>query len=369
MASKDLINLGVSPDSGTGDSARRGGQKINNIFADVYTNFGDNPIGNDPTAPFYGYRRTFTEWEYKVGELHPAGRWPVVKFKTPAVGDSDRLYTAGWGYGVDNTGAFVDADGSGTPDIYEDSEWYFLSRGEQVCLDLTEVSNGNDIHIVLPLAKMGDVVKIRDVRSTWALKTLNVWTTPYEFTTDAQLAEWVTNTPETNSLAPDSDAWSISNDIGELKASSYKKVATLTTDPRVNADFVTDPTNPKQSPINLSNIENAEVTFLYRGPDLGWNYRITFNQNDNATVAVGGNVPVSPWDGKLWFNDSEGVMYVYYSKANAWVQANPASDLAILRMERDSEISAVRTITTDLDSDIQNLLDTIDAGSGNDSDF
>ena len=48
MASKDLINLGTTPDSGTGDSARRGGLKINNLFADLYSNFGDSLVGCEP---------------------------------------------------------------------------------------------------------------------------------------------------------------------------------------------------------------------------------------------------------------------------------------------------------------------------------
>ena len=57
MATKDLINLGISPDSGTGDSARKGGAKVNDLISDVYSKFGDNPIGQDVDKPFYGYRR------------------------------------------------------------------------------------------------------------------------------------------------------------------------------------------------------------------------------------------------------------------------------------------------------------------------
>ena len=59
MSSKDLINLGTAPDSGTGDTARKGGMKINNLFADIYANYGDNPIGTVsythltlPTTPY-----------------------------------------------------------------------------------------------------------------------------------------------------------------------------------------------------------------------------------------------------------------------------------------------------------------------------
>ena len=83
MATKDLINLGISPDSGTGDSARKGGSKINELFSDVYSKFGDNPIGQDIDKPFYGYRRRFGEFEYRVGELHPAGKYLNISFRTP----------------------------------------------------------------------------------------------------------------------------------------------------------------------------------------------------------------------------------------------------------------------------------------------
>ena len=85
MASKDLINIGSAPDSGTGDTIRKGGLKINNLFADIYQNFGDNPIGNDPKGKNYGYRKVYSEGEYKVGELFGAGKFRRVVFQA----DSD----------------------------------------------------------------------------------------------------------------------------------------------------------------------------------------------------------------------------------------------------------------------------------------
>ena len=285
MASKDLINLGTAPDSGTGDSARFGGQKINNLFADIYTYFGDNPIGNDPTLPFYGYRRQYTEWEYKVGELHPAGRFPTVYFKTPSA-DSDRIFTEGWGYGVDNTGNFIDTSGNGVPDIYEDSEWYFCSRGEQINLDLTEVTDNNSVHIVLPLAKAGDVVKIKDIAGTWYDRTINVWTTPYEFTTDAQLTEWAGYTPESTLGYPDSDAWSVQDKQGKLSSCSYKKVVTATSQPNVSADFKIAAGTNRYSPVYFQNIGEAEIAFLYTGPEKGWVYNLRFNRSGQEIINV-----------------------------------------------------------------------------------
>lgn len=287
MASKDLINLGTAPDSGTGDSARNGGQKINNLFADIYTYFGDNPIGNDPNYPYYGYRRSFTEWEFKVGELHPAGRYPTVYFKTPTA-DSDRLFTSNAvGYGVtDAVGTWIDTNGDGVPDIYEDSEWYFLSRGEQIDVDLTDVTDYNSVHLVLPLAKVGDIVRIKDVKGTWYNKTLNIWTTPYEFTGDAQLTEWAAATPESSLGYPDSDAWSIEDATGVNRSCSYKAVTTSTSTPAVSAEFNIAAGTNRFSPIYFKNIGEAEIVFLYRGPDKGWVYNLTFNRSNQVVINV-----------------------------------------------------------------------------------
>ena len=288
MASKDLINLGISPDSGTGDSARNGGQKINNLFADIYTHFGDNPVGNDPTLPYYGYRRTYTEWENLVGELHPAGRFPTVYFKTPAAADSDRLFTSNAvGYGVsDANGTWIDANNNSVPDIYEDSEWYFLSRGEQIDLDLSEVTSYNSVHVVLPLAKVGDVVRIKDVKGTWYSKTINVWTSPYEFTSDAQLAEWATNTPESTLGYPDSESWSIEDANGGKKSCSYKAVTTATSNANVSAEFKIAAGTNRFSPVYFKDIGEAEITFLYRGPNDGWVYNLTFNRSSQVIINV-----------------------------------------------------------------------------------
>lgn len=270
MAVKDLINLGISPDSGTGDSARRGGEKINNLFADLYANFGDNPLGNDPNGPFYGYRRPFYEYEYKVGELHPAGKFTTVRFKTTSAAAFDTNY----GYGVDSSGAFVDADADQIPDIYRDSEWYFLTRGEQVSCEMSEIATGGVAHFVLPLAKAGDVVKIRDSFGTWNGKYISVWTTPYEFQSATQVTEWKANTPINNKVYPDSDSISVRRGDGTFHAVNYKRPVSpiVGTYPLLEQPFeyTTTGSGKNVSKVTFYDKENTELEFTYRGPDSGW---------------------------------------------------------------------------------------------------
>ena len=287
MAVKDLINLGISPDSGTGDSARRGGEKINALLADIYSNFGDNPIGNDPNAAFYGYRRPFYEYEYKVGELHPAGKFTTVRF-TPTTGTP---YDTTYGYGVDNAGAFVDADGDAIPDIYRDSEWYFLTRGEAAILDLNDLSDGEAAHIVLPLAKAGDVIKVRDSLNTWNNKYISVWTTPYEFQTATQVTEWKTANPYTTKTYPDSDSITVIKPDGVQLAVPYKRhlSALQGTYPNLTQSFSTQTLGGNiVSPVTFYDKANVELEFTYRGADYGWLVKekllfSTFDQIDMLT--------------------------------------------------------------------------------------
>ena len=272
MAARDLINIGISPDSGTGDSARRGGEKINTLFADLYSNFGDNPIGNDPNGPFYGYRRPFYEYEYKVGELHPAGKFTTVRFKD-TVGTP---FDATQGFGVDALGAFVDLDADSVPDIYRDSEWYFMTRGEAIAADLSEISVGGVAHVVLPLAKAGDIIKIRDTLGTWSGKYISMWTTPYEFETAAQITEWKNNTPVTTKTYPDSDAISIVQANGTSIAANYKApvvpAALQVSNPSLvqTFDYTTSINGDVVSKVSFFNKANTEIEMMYRGPDAGW---------------------------------------------------------------------------------------------------
>ena len=281
MSNKDLINLGISPDSGTGDSARRGGEKINTLFADVYSQFGDNPVGQDPSQPFYGYRQPFFEYEYKVGELHPAGRFIPIEFKTPAV---ELAYDSEWGWGYNNTGTAIDTDGDGIPDIYRDSEWYFLSRGERIDADLSQVDSERKVHFVLPLAVPGDQVVIRDGYSTWKNnRFINIWTTPYEFSTVRQVEEWQQNTGYTDGLGyPDSDTLNcFSPTDGTSFRSNWHKVkpsaAVEAGFPRLSQPFaLSRTTDPYQglSPTYFQNITRYQLEFLFTSYEDGWLMRL-----------------------------------------------------------------------------------------------
>lgn len=281
MAARDLINLGTTPDSGTGDSARRGGQKINNLFADIYSNFGDNPIGNDPNNAFYGYRRPFQDYEYKVGELHPAGKYTIVQFKSGGQ-STPRDLINDYGYGVDSESNFVDANADSIPDIYRDSEWYFLSRGERITADLREVSAGRTVHMVLPLARAGDVVEIRDSFSSWKHKNISFWTTPYEFRKTTQITEWKTNTPEAEGNYPDSEAVALTDHNGQKFYPVYKRVNftnrdiidsdVITTYPKLDQKFISD---DGKSYVNFSTAQDNTMIFTYQGPNKGWVLRRT----------------------------------------------------------------------------------------------
>lgn len=318
MSTKDLINLGVYPDSGTGDSARRGGEKINNLFADIYANFGDNPVGNDNTANWYGVRRQFQEYEFKVGELHSVGKFITAIFKSQATHKTPG--TDGWNLSVDSTG-------SGIPDIYEDSEWYFLSRGENLNLDLSRVDTAGHVHLVLPLAVAGDRIIIRDMFGTWGTKKISVWTTPYDFQSIAQVQNWATYTEGLAELYasrrayyigtgadldglmyPDSDSVTITDQYGK---SYYTPLRDGTTDATIHAAYngsndegelvVWEAANVKVIPTSIRNklvnrsikqkfqrVEirsvdgqsnlspfvildsEVEVEFTYQGPHKGW---------------------------------------------------------------------------------------------------
>lgn len=306
MATRDLINLGIAPDSGTGDSARRGGEKINALFADVYTMLGDAPVGQDATQPFYGYRRPFFEYEYRVGELHQTGRFIPIDFKT--TNSFDKIYDSTYGYGYNSNGVLVDSDGDGIPNIYRDSEWYFLSRGEMIDVDLSEIDSDNaspgQVHLVLPIAAPGDRIIVRDGFNTWEGKTINVWSTPFEFTTSAQVDEWKTYT---NSLNPPGDEatqiytphdglkqqanWHTVDTTtqGHLAALGYD-LTPLTTYPDLIQSFtpsnnLLDPNNG-ESPFQLFKLPGRQLEFLYQGYDKGWVLRIIkLDAADTAALA------------------------------------------------------------------------------------
>jgi len=267
MSTRDLINLGISPDSGTGDSARRGGEKINLLFSDIYTQFGDAPIGQDPSLPFYGYRRPFFENEYRVGELHPAGKFMTAKFKTSGTAGFDATY----GYGMTNSGTMSDTNADGIPDIYRDSEWYFLSRGEILDTDAREIDSDTNIHLVLPLASPGDTIIVRDSRNSWAGRYLNIWTTPYEFESQAQLDEWKAATGETSAPGPSAiTVFSPLEGVGYV--APWKAHSSTFDSDLLSVEFEENPTYPglAKSPMTYHDFGRYQITFTYVGYDEGW---------------------------------------------------------------------------------------------------
>ena len=279
MATKDLINLGISPDSGTGDSARKGGSKINELFSDVYSKFGDNPIGQDVDKPFYGYRRRFGEFEYRVGELHPAGKYLNISFRTPdSTRDSEfgepssfKLLDRTRGWRLD-----ADSDGDGIPDLYLDSEFYFASRGEMIDVDASGIDTNRTIHVVLPLAQPGDVIKIRESRGSFSnSRSMSVWTTPFRFKDSEQRAEWSNNSGGIS--APGNRHTHIRNVDGIFTNASAFSVPFdsegATFDKRalgyaVNFSGVQS-SNGVKSPV-LLNSPHSIYEFTYSGHDIGW---------------------------------------------------------------------------------------------------
>ena len=278
MATKDLVNLGIAPDSGTGDSARRGGEKINTLFADIYTHFGDNPVGNDPNGAFYGYRRPFFEHEYKVGELHQTGRSNEVSFdseSTPAA-----VLNTTWGWGCTSNGRLIDTDSDGIPDIYRDNHFYFLSRGEMVDAYINPVTS-SAIHLVLPLAVPGDKIVVKDTFNTWPGKTVNVWTTPYEFVSENQLTEWKLGSGEL--APPGNESMSITRaSNNSVHRCNFKRVETDTT----FGDFAYSGDAAGNSPVQFVNTSLIELEFVYIGHDFGWIVRSTYMNQETWSGSV-----------------------------------------------------------------------------------
>lgn len=301
MSNKDLINLGYSPDSGTGDSARRGGEKINNLFADIYTQFGDNPVGQDPSQPFYGYRRPFYEYEYKVGELHPSGRFIPIKFKTTK--SYDRLYNEFYGWGYNSTGSLVDSDNDGIPSIYRDSEWYFLSRGEAIEADFTEVDSDSQVHFVLPLAAPGDTIIIRDGFGTWNDDNnrknilVSFWTTPYDFQSLAQVQEWEQAT-KLSGRSLDSDTISVYDPLGGNTYRSNWRRISVTSDiealyPKLDQPFAVSRTtllsnglHDGLSPTFVIGKRRYQYEFLFTNYEEGWIFRTVALESADVSATI-----------------------------------------------------------------------------------
>lgn len=340
MSTRDLINLGISPDSGTGDSARRGGEKINLLFADIYTQLGDSPIGQDPSQPFYGYRRPFFEYEYKVGELHAAGRYMPVLFSTPAI---SAPFDATYGHGVSGSTVLVDTDGDGIPDIYRDSEWYFLSRGEQIDAKLNDVIATNDVHFVLPLAAPGDTITIRDSNGSWKDKFINVWTTPYEFSSAAQLTEWLAATGE--SSAPTTTACSVYNSFNDT---TYVPVWKSTSPAAGNAFSYSGTASGKSPlPLNTMDLTRYEITFTYTGYTEGW--WVTLVALDTYDL----NTTIGVLNHNIAAQDSD---------SNA-AQVAISHNVAALDSDTAATFVTINNRLASADSDILSLITIVDGGT------
>lgn len=278
MATKDLVNLGIAPDSGTGDSARRGGEKINTLFADIYTHFGDNPVGNDPDSAFYGYRRPFFEHEYKVGELHQTGRSNEVHFDSDST--TPAAFNTSWGWGCNSNGNLIDTDSDGIPDIYRDNHFYFLSRGEMLDAYI-DADTSQDIHLVLPLAVPGDKIVVKDTFNTWPGKTVNIWTTPYDFRSEEQLTEW--KQMSGNISPPGNESMSITSAANNaVYRANYKRVETSTT----YGNFAYAGSSAGASPITFVNSSLIELEFVYIGHDYGWVMRSTYMNQETWSGSV-----------------------------------------------------------------------------------
>lgn len=299
MGTRDLINLGLSPDSGTGDSARKGGAKINDLFADVYQNFGDNPIGTDNAQSYYGYRRDFGEFEYRVGELHPAGKYQRVGFRSTGVdsdtgGSGTKLFDSEIGFKI-----FADSDADGVPDLYLDSEMYFLSRGEQIDIDMTGVDNTRRVNVVLPLAQVGDVVRIRESReSISGGKEINVWTTPYNFADSDQRVEWSQATAGNGTSYPNSNHTQVRDYNGTFQNCAASKVNDSEGFLNYNIAFGGTVASGSyvSSPVKLRT-NSTIYDFVYCGHDVGWVFNTTPIRTTSSTQHT---TYTDSWDSEQW---------------------------------------------------------------------
>lgn len=316
MANKDIINLGITPDSGTGDSARLGGAKINTLFADIYSRFGDLAIDNNPNSPTYGQRPALREYQYQVGELHPAGRYRRIAFYN----DSDGAWAGGVRYnlfrggilGWDDTFPLVNVEGLQIPALYLKKNWYFMSRGEAINADLTYTDS--DVHIVLPLARVGDVCRIRDVNGTWGpSRGVNIWTSPYQFIPSAlgpgiipdTAANFFENTPgfttsggasPIQSIAFATSVYTTSTPLPEDNR-SYKNYSFFTGD----ASFLNYEYGGLSNGDSRTTFRQAysEVELIFLGPQYGWVPRVTFLSPSAAGSSTLGytavNIASSNW--------------------------------------------------------------------------
>ena len=336
MPNKPIINLGIAPDTGTGDSARRGGEKINNLFVDTYTLMGDNAIVLNNTDPNYGLRSTFAENSFMVGELHPAGRWQRV-------------------VGKDGT-APVRSDGS-NPNLF------YASRGEQLNINLADITNtttstsrggtlatpveNGRFQIVLPLARAGDIVRIRDIDGTWGVsgsnraRGIDVWTTPLNYQGDSDV--WNQDRPAANHTFINNGATNTSYSRFAVSADNgNRQVSEITT----GLSFTT---------------QYANLEFVYTGHSTGWLVTSgTLNQatSNNASITFNDD---SDWRAT---NDSDPT-YTFVYKKSMHGKETPIVQVGEAKYDSDgTTILAYSSLITSVDVAITDYtIDTTDGGS------
>lgn len=205
-----------------------------------------------------------------VGELHPAGRWQRVVARDPSNSRSD---------------------GS-------NANIFYASRGEQLSIDLSslapEVSNtvpGTDIsttpnnrfQVILPLAREGDVVRIRDVNESWGQTSLgtrsqptgiDVWTTPFDYRGDSDAWEWGARTPGAVDGSRPLTAHSSINNSNRSR---------LTVSGNGNTPISAEPLFPESITVS-----NADLEFIYVGHSKGWvvNTSSSFNPDNTGNLAL-----------------------------------------------------------------------------------
>ena len=325
MANKSIINLGIAPDTGTGDSARRGGEKINNLFVDTYTLMGDNALVLDNTATDYGLRSTFAANSYMVGELHPAGRWQRV---------------------VGQDGTADDRSDGSNPNIF------YASRGEQLNINLADIDltdsdsnragsldprEGNGrFQVILPLARAGDVIRIRDMDGTWGLpsgsgfnraKGIDVWTTPFNYRGTGTWDQagvsarhtWINN----GSVNTNHSRFAVDSDNGN----------TVINENTAGLPFTT---------------QYSDLEFVYTGAANGWvasgaNTTLDPSTSDNATVSFNDD---SDW--QATGTDSDPT-YTFVYKEAAHQKLNPVVQLGEAKKNSSGDIISYSVLITAID--------------------
>lgn len=248
MSFKPLIDLGAGADTGTGDSPRSGGAKINYLMADIYNQLGDNPLDFDQTSPYYGTRSLIIN-DSLVGDLHPSGYWHKVTALSPGQLRS-----------IDNS----------------DGNTFYASPGEQLIIDFSELNTSESFNLILPLANKGDVIKIRDAYNTLIdSKILKVWTTPLEYTgTGTWLyGERVLENP---GALP-------SNNHTKINGNNYSYTAVSSVG---NTAISLAPDG-----LNFTD-KGLTIEFVYSGDNIGWTYYLF--QRESPRTQIGQLIFESP---------------------------------------------------------------------------